>query len=33
MGNFLYDKNDDYTDFAKLVAQKSRKNLRSAKAF
>ena len=22
MGNFTYDKNDDYTDFAKLVAQK-----------
>ena len=22
MGNFSYDKNDDYTDFAKLVAQK-----------
>ena len=22
MGNFIYDKNDDYVDFAKLVAQK-----------
>ncbi|MEK7142344.1 MAG: RpiB/LacA/LacB family sugar-phosphate isomerase, partial [Patescibacteria group bacterium] len=22
MGNFTYDKNDDYTDFAKMVAQK-----------
>lgn len=22
MGNFTYDKNDDYTDFAKIVAQK-----------
>ena len=22
MGNFAYDPNDDYTDFAKLVAQK-----------
>ena len=27
MGNFAYDPNDDYTDFAKLVAKKYRKNL------
>ncbi|MDE2218413.1 MAG: RpiB/LacA/LacB family sugar-phosphate isomerase [Patescibacteria group bacterium] len=31
MGNFKYDPNDDYTDFAKLVAEKVSQNTKAGK--